>query len=73
MSRYQIGDIQCSCGNLVHMELYESVNVTVDPNLLSKVKSRKIFLNALLILGGKNTLFFDKTLPSLRKNQQKKH
>lgn len=42
MSRYQTGDIKCSCGNMVPMELYESVNVTVDPKLLSKVKSRKI-------------------------------
>jgi hypothetical protein len=34
--------INCQCGNPVDVKVYQSVNVTVDPQLLPKVKSRQI-------------------------------
>lgn len=68
MSRYQVGDIQCSCGNLVNMELYESVNVTVDPKLLPKVKSRKINSFYCNKCGEKSELAFQFLYVDMNKN-----
>ncbi len=42
MTQLQIYPIKCECGNLIDVNLYQSVNVTVDPSLLGKVKKRKI-------------------------------
>lgn len=42
MTTFQTYPIQCSCTNLVDVNIYQSVNVTVDPSLLDKVKKRKI-------------------------------
>lgn len=42
MTQYQPYSIECSCGNVVEIDLYQSVNVTVDESMISKVKRRKI-------------------------------
>lgn len=42
MTSYKSGLIKCSCGNLVDTKIYDSVNVTVSPELLDKVKKRKV-------------------------------
>jgi len=34
--------IECSCGNLIDLDLYNSVNMRVNPELRDKVKNRKI-------------------------------
>lgn len=34
--------IECTCGNLVDVDIYDSVNVTVDPSLLDKIKHKQI-------------------------------
>lgn len=42
MTQIQNYPIECQCGNLVDVKIYQSVNVTVDESLLGKVKKRKI-------------------------------
>ena len=68
MTRYQLGEIQCSCGNLVHMELYNSVNVTVDPKLLSKIKLRKINSFYCDTCGEKSELAYQFLYVDMKKN-----
>lgn len=56
MTQLNIHPIQCSCGNIVDVEIYQSVNVTVDPELLGKVKNRSINCYACPKCGEKSEL-----------------
>ena len=42
MTKVLLAKIKCKCGNEVEMNLYDSVNVTVDPELKEKVINREI-------------------------------
>ena len=42
MTKIMHGKVECSCGNLVEMDIYNSVNVTVSPELKDKIINRKI-------------------------------
>lgn len=42
MTQIQQYSIKCQCGNIVNITLHQSVNVTVDPDLMDLVKTRKI-------------------------------
>ena len=50
-------EIKCTCGNLVNLELFESVNVTVSPELISKVINREINNYECKKCGQKDELF----------------
>jgi len=42
MTQFNLYPIRCSCKNIVDVEIYDSVNVTVSPLLLNKVRRKKI-------------------------------
>jgi tetratricopeptide (TPR) repeat protein len=42
MSKLLKTKIKCQCGNVVDVDLWQSVNVTLDPDLIVKVKQRKV-------------------------------
>jgi hypothetical protein len=42
MTQFNTYPIQCNCNNIVDIELYDSVNVTVDSPLAKKVRQRQI-------------------------------
>ena len=68
MTKIQIYKIECECGNTIDVELFHSVNITVDPELLVKLKNRKINNYECKKCGQKNELAYQFLFVDMKRN-----
>jgi len=69
MTEINLYKIKCQCGHLVDMKIYNSVNITLNPELLDKVKKREINNYKCDKCGEKNELAYQFLYHDMNKKQ----